>query len=1100
MNSIPKNLKNDFYAVLQDSKIEINQLKTQYDFFGNINLIIDIDKIKEKSCQKFFQLTKLNLKDQKNSNIIDYIKSKIDEEYNTLTNKLKTDIISIQSKSVIQKIIKIIKNPQKDISSENSDDYSEDFDNEYDYGLCLTMNSLIDMSLDEEYDDIIEEEEENELEEKALIQTNINKLLDKTDQKFIFDKKKLNNIGTSKTKLAEILCSLNTIKKNPKLELFYKEKEKPYKYVIYSNKSNYPTKPIANILLKNCYFVSLYGKSSCTNSYLSILLKNNINKAEINELITVYGPINIMSYAKNIPKSFEKIKKFNIDQPNLYFIEISSEGNDPIFNKWCKYISFISHAIVYCSDQQKNIQEYAKFLNLLNDHESKKKIIDIKSLNEDLLRDKILDNIIEQLDNFFPHETAANYSYLFLSKNQTLSQLSSDISQFKTKQAEFYTLQLMNDSISYTKKLVEKSCKKLYSMINSNQIIQDSDFDKELIKIIEQAEEFLFVNSYQNFWNNKLFLNILADLTQEIKKEFGFSIKKLKQIIDVQKMIQILKNKLSASQYNLSEKEKSLFNQIKVMYSLNKYNLPESIDDLKGILLKLNKIYQESNDYEEEEMIKSIEEQLYAYLNENPIASDKEYGIFYSQLYNQYFKKYQNSLVSNSFQYAVEVRYVDLEYQIEKFNIVIDKELFEFAGVKIDNSSLDIDLPFNTTCHQLYELVRDQFNIKDIPFYITKYAKNKSIFSQVEVFEDDINISKLKSKSFRVNYGLMNKISTRTFLQSMVVRKIIMIDKDFTIRTSSKESIFNVDYDKNHHGWFNVVFNITTPDPKKSFGQDGGVLIYLKLNDEEISYLKEGNALVHQSFKDGKWITEEDPVFLSYPKCNTAVILLRHCSDQQLVPVETQVNELIPDNFINKEHSRDWDKEDESIQYTRGGRPYFLPKGYNGIGLKVDKSTFDNTCVGFHGTKPHHIKGIVKEGFILPSKEHDVEPGHFKLGKTVFGEKNFPANIFCSPSIKIANLYSSQIFAKTNCHLYVESGSIYQDFVRFFIFQCRVKPKAIKVYPNTNIMEPITDFFKSDEMEWAIKDPSNITPYRLLYREIKIENYICDYRAKKAKK
>ena len=97
-------------------------------------------------------------------------------------------------------------------------------------------------------------------------------------------------------------------------------------------------------------------------------------------------------------------------------------------------------------------------------------------------------------------------------------------------------------------------------------------------------------------------------------------------------------------------------------------------------------------------------------------------------------------------------------------------------------------------------------------------------------------------------------------------------------------------------------------------------------------------------------------------------------------------------------------------------------------------------------------------------------------------------------------MYSTQIFAKTDNHLYVEAGNIYNDCVRFFVFQCRVKPDAITVVHNTNIMEPINDYYKHNEMEWLIHNPKDIIPYRLLYREISLQNYINNYKLKKLSK
>lgn len=169
---------------------------------------------------------------------------------------------------------------------------------------------------------------------------------------------------------------------------------------------------------------------------------------------------------------------------------------------------------------------------------------------------------------------------------------------------------------------------------------------------------------------------------------------------------------------------------------------------------------------------------------------------------------------------------------------------------------------------------------------------------------------------------------------AMIVEKEIHIADDFYIRTSSKDAEFKVKYPKDHKGWFNVVFDIKTPDPVKAFGRNGGALIFLKLSPEETNYLKEGNILVHQSYQGDKWVNEEDSVFLSYPKCNKAVILLRYCSAHRITPISTNLDNLLPDNKKDEHYSRDWEGFNGNEKFWRGNKPYYLPVGYIAEGIK----------------------------------------------------------------------------------------------------------------------------------------------------------------------
>lgn len=68
-------------------------------------------------------------------------------------------------------------------------------------------------------------------------------------------------------------------------------------------------KSLANILFGNCFFITLYGYSGCTRKVLSSILFNSLLKHEINDLITIYGPVDLISFGKNTEIPQDLLKK-----------------------------------------------------------------------------------------------------------------------------------------------------------------------------------------------------------------------------------------------------------------------------------------------------------------------------------------------------------------------------------------------------------------------------------------------------------------------------------------------------------------------------------------------------------------------------------------------------------------------------------------------------------------------------------------------------------------------------------------------------------------------------------------------------------------------
>ena len=82
-------------------------------------------------------------------------------------------------------------------------------------------------------------------------------------------------------------------------------------------------------------------------------------KHGINDLITIFGPVDLISFGKNKEIPQDLLKKIYCNAPNLYFIEIINENryDDLMMNQRCKFISFISHYLIFCSDSNKKDEE-----------------------------------------------------------------------------------------------------------------------------------------------------------------------------------------------------------------------------------------------------------------------------------------------------------------------------------------------------------------------------------------------------------------------------------------------------------------------------------------------------------------------------------------------------------------------------------------------------------------------------------------------------------------------------------------------------------------------------------------------------------------------
>ena len=1086
-------LRENQNIVIQEAKQEINQLISHYKFYNDLKFTLDLNKLKDYSCNKFLNRTKSKANDPEIQAILNDIKTSIEGDYNHLYNHLNSILLSNSTFTELNTIIKIIQNPE-------SDDFTEEEEEDH-YGVFHTQRTACG-SLNEE-----EEYIEND-DQIQLIQDKINAFLDSHPEKMFFDKEKLRTISDSKTRLSEMISSLKAIRENPELHQV-EEKEKPFSYVLSSQKAKSYSylKSFSNIVKGNCFFISLFGHSKCVRNQLTLLTQDkSIKKHEVDDMISIYGPVDVISFAKNVPESFDQLTNFNIDIPNIYFFEISNEGKDPNYIELCNFISFISHITILCSETVVTKAELQHF-NELSFAESKTNTLincspekvfslnfDNKSLDENELRKSIFKLLIEKKNLFIPFETACKYSQMFESKK--IKNNDPKIGPlFEKDKINDYSLKMFNKARGYFDNMKKQLTEELYQISKEKKYIEDFHYNEQ--KVIEKVLRYFFVNINQTFWKNDSIIEISKVLVNDITKELKPFSNQIDSIELIGQLLQILSN----NPKSFSKESKTILDKIQTKYP--KLQEPKTPNEINDLAKKLKTIYDNLLDIcfgeqELDDITDSISKEIFSFLNQNPIASDQEYGEFYSNLYKKYSDSSNYKMIGKYFSFILHIRKVPPEYRVSSFNIIIDEKSFKDAKVELDAKSKKMELTSGTTCHELYELVKKVYNLNNIPFHITttNYDKEKNDYI-VDIFDDNVPISKLKKSIFKVHYSVpKGKKSTATFLQSMIVAKEIKIADDFYIRTSSKEAIFNVKYQDNHDGWFNVPFTIETPNPEQSFGQVGGVLIYLKLSSKEMNYLKEGNTIIHQSYKNDSWVSEDDPIFLTYPKCNTAVVLLRHCSAHRVITLDTSINNLIPSQKKNTIYDRDWEGMSANTEFERGGKPYFVPVGYKAEGILVD-SFNEDTCVAFHGTKARYVSSIISDRFKLPSERGGVEEDRIPLNEPYYGIENWAEAIFVSPSIKYAAFYSyneESIIARTAEHNLVEAGHVIHDLVRLIVLQVRVNPSCTTYYPNTTPITPINDNYTDDQMEWRIASPADIFPYRLLTRDVPLRTFFREYR------
>ena len=114
---------------------------------------------------------------------------------------------------------------------------------------------------------------------------------------------------------------------------------------------------------------------------------------------------------------------------------------------------------------------------------------------------------------------------------------------------------------------------------------------------------------------------------------------------------------------------------------------------------------------------------------------------------------------------------------------------------------------------------------------------------------------------------------------------------------------------------------------------------------------------------------------------------------------QKDIRKEINDEYIDDKYSRNWNYYSPNKAVIKGNQLYFLPVGFESIGIKC-KKWVKNTCIAFYGTRLKNINRIIENGFELPEdlNEHD------DLDVPQSDIKNKVNAIVVSPSIKYASL------------------------------------------------------------------------------------------------
>jgi len=179
--------------------------------------------------------------------------------------------------------------------------------------------------------------------------------------------------------------------------------------------------------------------------------------------------------------------------------------------------------------------------------------------------------------------------------------------------------------------------------------------------------------------------------------------------------------------------------------------------------------------------------------------------------------------------------------------------------------------------------------------------------------------------------------------------------------------------------------------------------------------------------------------------------------------VEAEANEIFDFRF-----NQDFRGKREQEPAMRGGVLYREPVGWKKYAVRV-KGKYDagnnswlcldgragEWAIAYHGTNFAAMPGILSAGMRAGERQAYKDHKDARTGKKI------GTGIYCTPKVETAAEFSPQVNV---------DGRTMQ-----FVFQCRVRPEAIK-----RIHEEVG---RESGAYWLVNDPSDIRPYGVLVRE-----------------
>lgn len=177
--------------------------------------------------------------------------------------------------------------------------------------------------------------------------------------------------------------------------------------------------------------------------------------------------------------------------------------------------------------------------------------------------------------------------------------------------------------------------------------------------------------------------------------------------------------------------------------------------------------------------------------------------------------------------------------------------------------------------------------------------------------------------------------------------------------------------------------------------------------------------------------------------------------------------EAAADDIFDFRFNQDFRGKSPEAPTVRGGVAYQEPTGWKKFAVRVkDRYGSDNAwlsldgrpgewAVAYHGTSYSTVPAVLSGGLRVGERQA------YKDHKDVRTGEKIGSGIYCTPSIKAAAEFAPTVE--------VEGHQIR------FVFQCRVRPQAIK-----RVHEEVG---RESGAYWVVNDPTDIRPYGVLVQE-----------------